>query len=171
MATRRTASKTSRKATINFDWNQGSNKKKGKNSSKKIKKIGFATIMLAVFVFALSSVGGFFALKLVTKNDCFEIVGNDEITLEIGAENYTDEGVKVIAFGKDVSDDVTIETNLKKAEDGTYSAEEEGTYYIIYKSNNFKYNSLFKVQKIRLITFVDPTEPGELQQGNGGVNE
>ena len=51
-----------------------------------------------------------------------------------------------------------IETNLKKDKNGKYFAETEGTYYITYKVNNIKYGSIFKVQKIRLIHYVESTE-------------
>lgn len=85
--------------------------------------------------------------------------------MEIG-ETYLDEGVKVVAFGVDETDKVEIETNLKKDKDGAYFAQTEGTYYIKYTVNNIKYGSIFKVQKIRLIHFVEPTESEEL----GGAN-
>ena len=63
------------------------------------------------------------------------------------------------------SKNVIIETNLIKNPDGTYTSNEEGTYYIAYTVNNFKYGTLFKIQKIRLITFVEATEEGEMQGG------
>ena len=75
---------------------------------------------------------------------------------------YDDKGVKVIAFGKDDSDKVMIETDLKRNADGSFYAEEEGTYYIKYTVDNIKYGSIFKIQKIRLIHFVEPTEEKEV---------
>jgi hypothetical protein len=169
LATRKSANKQSKKVYVDFDWeNKSPNKRTQKKINKEIKKMGFGTIMLAVLFLAIGAVGGFFGVKLMTKNDCFEIVGNDEITLQIG-ETYKDESVNVVSFGKNVSKDVEIETNLQKNENGEYFAEEEGTFYIIYKSTNFKYGTLFKVQKIRLITFVEATESEELPAG--GQNE
>ena len=63
-----------------------------------------------------------------------------------------------------------MSTNLKKDIQGNYYAEEEGTYYITYTVDSLKYGSIFKIQKIRLITFVEPTEAGELQD-LGGAND
>ena len=106
--------------------------------------------------------GGYLTTKILTKNDCFVLNGQDEQTLfiseETGSQTYKDEGVKVIAFGIDDSDKVEIETNMKMNEDGEYYAEEVGTYYMIYTVKNIKYGSIFKIQRIRLITFVEESE-------------
>ncbi len=172
MATRKTASKTSKKASISFDWDNNSkpSKKNSKKAKKQLKKLGFGAVMMALFLLAIGAAGGYFGVKFLTKTDCFELVGKDEITLQLG-EIYTDEGANVVSFGKDVSDNIEVETNLEIDSNGKYFAESEGTYYMIYKSKNFKYGTIFKVQKIRLITFVDATEPGEMQQSEGGINE
>ena len=165
MATRKTVSKTSKKATLDFDFNV--DKKTSKRTSKKInknlKKLSFGAIMVAVVLLIVGAVGGYFGLKIVIKNDCFVLNGQDEITLQLG-ETYKDEGVKVVAFGKDDSNKVVIETNLTKNDDGTYKADEVGTYYMVYKVENLKYGSIMKVQKIRLITFVEESEGSEYEK-------
>ncbi len=171
MATRKTASKTSKKATVDFNWDVGgkSNKKNSKKAKKQLKKLSFGAVMIALLLLVIGAVSGFFGVKILTKNDCFILNGNDEITLQLG-ETYLDEGANIVSFGKDVSEDVTIETNLKLDSNGKYFAESEGTYYMIYKSNNFKYGTLFKVQKIRLITFVEEAEQDEINSANQGGN-
>ena len=163
MATRKTASKTSKKATVNFNWDTNKpSKRTSKKVNKELKKLSVGAIIVAVMLLVIGAVGGFFGLKVVMKNDCFVLNGQDEITLQLG-ETYTDEGAKVIAFGKDDANKVTIETNLTKKEDGSYTAEEVGTYYMVYKVENLKYGKLFKVQKIRLITFVEVSEGAEYE--------
>lgn len=170
MATKKSVSKTSKKATIdfNFEINNKSSKRNSKKAKRQLKKLGMGAMLGAALLLILGAVGGYFGVKVLTKKDCFVLNGNDEITLQLG-ENYVDEGAKIVAFGKDVSDDVTIETNLKANDKGEYFAEEEGTYYIIYKSNNFKYGTIFKVQKIRLITFVEATEQEEIESAGGNA--
>ena len=59
-----------------------------------------------------------------------------------------------------------VETNLKKNNNDEYYADEEGTYYIAYTVEDLKYGTIFKIQKIRLITFVEATEQDEIQGGN-----
>ena len=166
MAIKKNAGKTSKKAELSFDWNSNdkSKKKNSKKAGKHIRKLGIGAIFGAIMLLCVGSFGGFVGCKIATRNDCFALNGQDEITLQIG-ETYADEGAKVVAFGKDVSEDIVVETNLQTNIDGTYFAEEEGTYYMIYKSTNLKYGSIFKVQKIRLITFVEATEPDELNRG------
>ena len=164
MATRKTASKTSKKATVNFNWDTNKPSKRTlKKVNKELKKLSVGAILVAVMLLVVGAVGGFFGLKVVMKNDCFVLNGQDEITLQL-SETYTDEGAKVIAFGKDDANKVTIETNLTKNEDGSYTAEEVGTYYMVYKVENLKYGKLFKVQKIRLITFVEVSEGAEYEK-------
>ncbi|MBR4999121.1 MAG: hypothetical protein IKY10_04490 [Clostridia bacterium] len=167
---KKTYGKTSKKATINFEWdnNKKPNKKTSKKVNKAMKKVSFAVICGAILLLAVGAVGGFFGVKFLTRNDCFQLIGKDEITLQLN-ETYTDEGAKIVAFGKDVSEDVVIETNLKQNNNGEFYAEEEGTYYIVYKSKSFKYNSVFKVQKIRLVTFVEATEQEEIENVGGNA--
>lgn len=99
------------------------------------------------------------------RNDCFEIIGSDELTLTIG-ENYYDEGCKVISFGRDISDEVEIETDLIINPDGSLTGDDTKTYYILYKSNDIKYGKVFTITKIRLITFVEEPEQDEIDSAN-----
>ena len=99
------------------------------------------------------------------RNDCFEIIGSDELILTIG-ENYYDEGCKVISFGRDISDEVEIETDLIINPDGSLTGDDTKTYYILYKSNDIKYGKVFTVTKIRLITFVEEPEQDEIDSAN-----
>lgn len=158
MATRKTVNKQSKKVEVDFNINQP-NKRTTKKIKKNMKKLSAGTIFLLMVVLVVGAVGGFFGCKYLTRNDCFILNGQDEITLQLN-ETYKDEGAKVIAFGIDDSSKIEIETNLTKNEDGTYSANEVGTYYITYKAKNLKYGTIFKVQKIRLLTFVEPSEGG-----------
>ena len=165
MTKRKSTSKVSKKVKVNLSVDKSS-KRTIKKVKTKIKKLSFKVVVLALFLLTVGIFVGYFGVKYLTRNDCFNIVGLEEITLELG-QTYIDEGVKVIAFGVEETDKVEIETNLKKDKDGKFYAQAEGTYYIKYFVNNIKYGSIFKVQKIRLIHFVEPTESEEL----GGLNE
>ena len=170
MATRKTASKTSKKATADFSWevNSKPSKRTSKKVNKHLKKLSIGAILVSVLVLAIGAVGGYFGLKVVSKNDCFALNGKDEITLQIG-KKYVDEGVKVIAFGKDEANKVKLETNLTKNNDGSFTSNEVGTFYIVYTVDNFKYGTLFKIKKIRLITFVEATEQEEIDSAGGNA--
>lgn len=154
MATKKTAKKTSSKVELK---EINVSKRQKRKAKTKLKKFGVGFLLIAVIVLAVSAVGAWFITANLTKNDCFVINGNDEITLTLG-ENYIDEGAKIIAFNKDISSEAIVETNLTKVAENTYTSNEVGTFYIIYKSNHIKYGSIFKVQKIRLINFVEISE-------------
>lgn len=168
MAVKKTASKKSSKVKVDLDIDMPS-RKTYKRTKKNLKKVSVGALILSAILLVAGAVGGYFGVKYLTRNDCFEIIGKDEITLTLD-EKYLDEGVKVVAFGKDEANKVKVTTNLKKNTDGSYYAESEGTYYITYTVDNLKYGTVFKVQKVRLITFVEPTEPEEIENA-GGNNE
>ena len=169
MATRKTASKSSGKVGFNLEVNKPS-KRTSKKVKKQMKKASPIAIIVAVLLLVVGAVGGFFGIKVLTKNDCFEIIGKEYVTLYV-EENYVDEGAKVIAFNKDDSSKVVVDTNLKKREDGSLYADEIGTYYITYNVNNLKYGSIFKVQKVRIIDVVDAGELEEIESAQGVTNE
>lgn len=199
MATRKTATKTTQKAKLNFGFgdnveNSASKSKKSSATSSKgrktstsrsttssrtassniaqpskrtqkkvektIKKASPVAIIVAILFLVVGLGAGWLTTSIICKNDCFDIVGMDEISIEIGT-NYVDQGVKIVAFGKDESASISIETDLTKNADGSLTSNEEGTFYIKYKSDCFKYGKLFKVEKIRLVSFVLPSEPSE----------
>lgn len=164
------AKKVKTKAKINWGWDapedrNGKASRSTKSTTRKIKKLGFKAILIVLLVTLIGGAIGVGACWFVCRNDCFTIIGQEEITLTlkddgelIGPRNaYHDEGVKIVSFGRDISDDVKIETNLKQYPDGNYYADEVGTYYILYKVDDIKYGKIFTLQRIRLVTFVEPT--------------
>ncbi len=155
MAIKKTASKVKTKAEFNFDIENS--KRNNKTTKKNLKKLGTGGVVAVICMLIIGILAGIFGVKYLTKNDCFELIGKDELTLTLG-ERYIDEGIHAISFGRDVSNKMYIETNLKVNDDGEYYADEIGTYYILYKVDDLKYDTIFTVQRIRLITFVEESE-------------
>ena len=165
--------KVQTKAKINWGWNAPEDRngkasrstRTSRSTSRQIKKIGFKAIMIILLVMILGVGIGAGACWILSRDDCFTIVGNDEITLTLREDgeditnqnSYYDEGVKVVSFGRDISSEVVVETDLKQNPDGSYYADEVGTYYIIYKVDDIKYGKIFTVERVRLITFVEGT--------------
>ena len=162
METKKNAKKTSTRAKSNVDVSGVSIDKKSQRSAERTLKNTSFKVLLFGFVFLLIGAligGGIW--WVVCRNDCFAIIGNDEIELTLD-EKYEDFGVKVVAFGKRLkADEIAIETNLKVDINGRFYSDEVGTFYIKYSTSNFKYGKLFKVEKVRLITFVEPSEGGD----------
>ena len=161
MATRKNASKKTSRAKFNFNIDEDDIKKSKKSGSKLTKSLGILAVVFLIIGVGLGIGTGFY----LCRNDCFEIIGSDELTLTIG-ENYYDEGCKVISFGRDISDEVEIETDLIINSDGSLTGDDTKTYYILYKSNDIKYGKVFTVTKIRLITFVEEPEQDEIDSAN-----
>lgn len=158
MATRKNAKKTTKKAEMSTQA-KATAVGVGASSvllSKHAGKKGMLTACIFLVVGLLIAVGTWWFL---CRDDTFELLGSTEVTLTLD-EQYSDEGVKIVAFGKDDSKNFEIETNLKIS-NGKYYSDEVGTFYIKYKTNNFKYGKLFSVEKIRLVTFVEASEGGE----------
>ena len=119
-----------------------------KRNVKKVIKKTNKSILLCLFIFiTLGAISGYFSMNHLTKNDTFELVGEKNITLTLNQE-YIEQGVNVIAFGKDLKDKVVIESNLDTSK--------EGEYTIIYTINDsFKYKD---VKRIRYISVVNGSD-------------
>ena len=173
------AKKVKTKAKINWGWDapedrdgkatRSSNKKSKNSNVRAIKSLGFKAILIVLLVTLVGVAIGAGVCWYVCQDDCFTIIGKEEFTMPMSTieyvngeaievpTSYFDEGVKVVSFGRDISNEVYVETDLKKNEDGSYYADEVGTYYIIYKTDDIKYGKVFTVERIRLITFVEGT--------------
>lgn len=154
------------KATsIEISANKKSTKKTSKKVLKEFKKSSKGFLIAVLVTLLLTLVLGFGVSYFTKDTDYFNIIGNDELTLTL-EETYADEGAKVREFGLNFSGLVKTESNLKQDANGNYYSNEVGTFYIKYTVSSIKYGLIYKVQKIRLITFVEPSEPSEMIGGN-----
>lgn len=158
METRKSATKTSSRAKINLPVFGKPTKKQEKKVEKMVKNTSPKTLIVSLLCLIVGALIGVAAFFVVCRNDTFEIIGSDEITLTID-EKYVEEGAKVVEFGKDISKDIQINSNLNLDENG-YS-NEIGTFYVEYTIDSLKYGKIFKIKKIKLVTFVETSEAME----------
>ncbi len=132
------------------------NKVKRKVRSKarsKVKRIHPMTFVICFLCLALGIGAGIGAYTYICRDDCFRLKGEKNYTLPVGTETkyYEDEGVKIIEFGKNISREVKVETNLTETESGSYAVDttKPGEYYIIYTVDSPKYGD---IQRVRTIT-------------------
>jgi len=122
-------------------------------AEKSAKRLPNIAKLIIAFFFIIGTVASFFVLQFVCKNDCFEINGRKSISLSIN-ETYADEGVKIVAFGKDISSEANI-TIYKGNEviEGfdQIDTTQEGVYQIMYTTSSFRFKD---VKLIRTITIV-----------------
>lgn len=188
-------------AKINWGWDSPENRNgKATRTSKKninktkttAKRLGFKGFLIALCLLVLSVAIGGCTCYFVSKDDCFDIIGNEQLTLMAGekvivendqettiisCENYTEEGCKVVEFGSDKSNKITIETDLVKNADGSYSPQKDingnyilKTYYIIYTAKTLKYSKISNIKRIRLIDYVEFGENIIEDSQTGGNN-
>lgn len=128
---------------------------------KQIKKLPAMTKFIAVVVFLIAAIGTFGFSHMLQKNDRFELIGEKIITMNVNG-NYTepelDKAIECISFGRNVINTVSIDK-----EETTYNPSEsplkEGTYYIVYKTSDFKYSSIVRMRTI-IVNLVEPNEDG-----------
>ena len=99
---------------------------------------------------ALGLVIGWFGGQYFSKNDTFELVGEKEYFVELNSEDflYEEEGVRIIEFGRDISDKVSFETNMTTLGDGKYNLDTTvpGRYYIKYTVASPRYGEICRIR-------------------------
>lgn len=128
--------------------------KKAVNKQKKAHPIAF---FLVVLFLAVGAVCGYFVTKHLTRNDKFEILGEQTITINLGEDLPQDEGAVAISFGRDISSRIVVEDNI--------NTEKAGRYYIKYTVDDIRYNG---VVKYRYIIILAPEEGDDIGDGENG---
>ena len=113
--------------------------KTAKKVNRELSKFTTTTKVLCIFLFVLAVFGGVFTTYYLTKNDTFSLIGGTEITLRVGDE-YIEQGAKIIAFGKDISNEVVIT--------GTVNTNVADDYVLKYTVNNFRFRNYTLYKKI-----------------------
>lgn len=134
-------------------WREKKEKEAQKKINKTVKKSHKGYFIVIFLSLAIGLAGGFFGASYITRNDCFELNGQKSVQLSVGETlEYTDEGISYVSFGKDLSDSVTVETNMTLQSNGTYTADTsaESEYYIIYhiSAGRCKDMTLYRVFKV-----------------------
>lgn len=117
-------------------WRESKKRNAKRKAKNAIKRTHIGYIVIVVVSLVLGLIGGWLGTSYLTRNDVFEVKGEKITEYKIGdVIKYTDEGINYVSFGKDLSAEYEIETNMTKSSDGSYTADtsEEGTFTITYK--------------------------------------
>lgn len=128
------------------------NNNRQKSAHKAIKKNHRGIVVIGTLFFLFGFLAGYIGAEYLGKSDCFVLNGEERITVSLGeAYTYTEQGATVISFGRDLSSQVTIQTDLPiDANEGCIiDTSKEATYTIIYTIDDIQYGS---VKRIRTIT-------------------
>ena len=147
---------------------RGSTNTGAKRAAKKLlRKIPLAVKALMVLCLLAGIVGGYFAVKFVSKNDHFVLKGQSTYSIEAGTPfTYHEEGVDAVCFGRDVSGKLHVETTLQKDAAGNYiiPTDEEGVYTITYTVECLKFgerNPNGVIKRIRTFSVSVTEEDGQ----------
>lgn len=113
-----------------------------KKVEKAVKNTSPKIIAVTLIFLVLGLILGVGSCYFLTKNDKFEIIGEKDITLNVG-DSYVERGAKVIAFGKDLSNQIEIESDVNTSV--------AGIYVVKYKVNNFKYKDIVRVRYVTVL--------------------
>ena len=126
-------------------------KKKTKRKLKKgVKRLNGWTLFFCILALIAGLAAGIGSYELLCMNDKFEVNGKKEYYVELrpGTFEYADAGATVIEFGRDISDEVRIETNMTDLGGGRYEADASisGKYYIKYTVDSVKYGKICRTR-------------------------
>lgn len=114
-----------------------------KAAEKAVKKSHPATLILAILFLIVGAVAGVVLSRELTKNDKFELIGEKQVELAIGA-SYKEAGVKIISFGRDISDKVAYGGDFATMGE----IPEEGIYQIVYTVDDFRWGDYQLVRTV-----------------------
>ena len=144
-------------------WRRTTQKKAG----KALRKLHPITIAVAVFCLILGIAAGVLVCRMLSANDTFVLLGSSAISLDAGAEGetylYTEEGVRAVTFGMDISDTYKAETSLQQNEAGQYviPLDRAGVYSITYTVGGFKFGENAPNGAIKRVRTFTVTAAGE----------
>ena len=128
-----------------------------KAAEKAVKKSHPATLILAILFLIVGAVAGVVLSRELTKNDKFELIGEKQVELAIG-ESYKEAGVKIISFGRDISDKVAYGGDFVTMGE----IPEEGIYQIVYTVDDFRWGDY---QLVRTVIVGNPEGAEGLSNG------
>ena len=128
-------------------------------AKKGLSKAGLVWLLVVLFL-VVGAVGGFFGIKYAFKDDAFAMTtyANGEVDITFGEDGdalkYTEMGAKCVAFGKDVSDEISVtyyyradatdvQTKVDKVDET-----KPGMYYAVYKTKAARYKSISLIRNI-----------------------
>ena len=119
---------------------------------KKIRKANILIVVIALLALVAGVFAGVFAYRYVCRDDRFEVRGQKEVRVELNASEffYYDDGVEIIEFGKDISENVIVQSNMTRLGEDKYTVDTTvpGRYYIKYTVDSPKYGEVSKIRTI-----------------------
>ena len=116
---------------------------------KAVKKTHKGTLLLGLLCLLIGAAIGVAAAWFMTKDDAFTLNGDKQVALALGGE-YTEEGVTIVSFGRDISDKAVISGD-------TVDVNKEGVYQVVYTVKDLRWGNY---QLVRTVTVGAAAEGG-----------
>ncbi len=121
-------------------------------AKRKMRRANLLTLFICLLALVVGVIAGVFSYKYVCRDDCFRLLGEKEIRVELNSPLflYYDYGVEIIEFGRDISDDAEMETNMIDLGGGKYTVDTTvpGSYYIKYTVDSPKYGEVCRIRTV-----------------------
>lgn len=114
-----------------------------RSAEKALKKANPVTLIFALLFLIIGAVLGVMLSRELAKNDRFELLGEKEIALASG-ERYTEPGVTIISFGRDISGKVIRGGDYENMGD----LPKDGIYRIVYTVDDFRWGDYQLVRTV-----------------------
>lgn len=140
-----------------------------RGAKKFFKNLHAATKVTLVLALLVGLAAGAFACITVSKNDRFLLAGSSAVSIDVSRDGtpflYAEEGVEAVCFGRDVSDKLTVDTQLQRDAEGRYiiPTDKEGIYTITYTVDCVKFGERAPngvIKRIRTFTVTATEEDG-----------
>ena len=131
-----------------------------------LKKIHPATKAIAILFLVIGIAAGALFSLYTFQNDRFLLKGESSFSIDVGETyTYTEQGVDAVCFGRDVSDRLTVQTDLQKDANGNYiiPTDKAGVYTITYTVDCLKFGEKSPngvIKRIRVFTVNEVEEDG-----------
>ncbi len=127
-------------------------RRKKTSAQRELKRLHPAYIVIIALALVIGLAGGYLVGNFMYGKDTLKLKGEKITYVQQGQSvSYSNEGIKYISGGKDLSRKVKIETNMTLV-DGKYTGtpDSENELYIVYKitSGRAKGESLYRVFRI-----------------------
>lgn len=132
-----------------------------KKIEKNIKNMHPITKFIASITFIIALVTSFIITHSMQKNDRFELIGKQTITMNVNStyeEPSLKDAIVCISFGQDALNSIII-NEQETTYDPQTSPKTAGTYYIVYQSSNFKFKDITRIRTI-VVNEIEINEDG-----------
>lgn len=125
----------------------------GKHAKKAAKKTHKGILAIGLLFLLIGAAAGYLGAAYLCQNDQFQVKGEKELYVAQGTPcTYVELGASVISLGRDLSDQVKIQTDLPQDSEGNYTVDTSAptTYVITYTVDDIRFGNIKRIRTIQV---------------------